>query len=465
MEKLMIPVIISGGSGTRLWPLSRNSLPKQFCEIFDESLITQTYKRLKPLGNPYILTVENFKALSLKFLSPLGLKEHQLILEPFGRNTAPAIALLCEELLRQGLEDEVVGVFPADHFILETENFQNCVRAAAHIAMSEQVVTIGIEPTAPSTGYGYIELDKSKQIQAANSIAYLALGFREKPSRQVAEKFIADKKFLWNAGMFVFQIKHMISLFEKHQLELWGQIKKIGPENLNETYQKIKPTSIDYGIMEKLDSHICIPSNFQWSDVGSWDSLVELLYGLKPVSSPLKKDFFQTHSDGNVHMGSSERIVGFVGVKNLIVVNTDDATLIATKGSTEKVKDLLDQIQNSKIKSQHNFEIRPWGKFEILKETPDFKSKIITVDPGGKHSYQSHTQREEHWTIVKGVGEVILDGKTISISKGSSIFIPIGCKHRILNTGSEALIFIEVQLGTYFGEDDITRYNDDYGRT
>lgn len=461
----MIPVIISGGSGTRLWPLSRNSFPKQFCEIFEQSLIEQTYKRLQVLGSPYVLTVESFKSLSLKFLAPLGLKEDQLILEPFGRNTAPAIALLCAQLHKQGLGNEIVGVFPADHFILEEDLFQNCVQAAVSLANNSQIVTIGIEPTEPATGYGYIELDKTKHYEANGLQAYSALGFREKPNKETAEKFISENKFLWNAGMFVFQVNHMISLFEKHQPQMWQLINSITPQNLCEVYQKINSISIDYGIMEKLNEHVCLPSKFQWSDVGSWDSLVELLEKSKKVTSVLKKSFYHTHGQGNIHMGCTERTVGFVGVNDLIVVNTEDATLVTAKGATERVKDLLDKMQNDRTKSQHNFEIRPWGKFEILKETSDFKSKIITVDPGGKLSYQSHTKREEHWTIIKGSGEVVLNDKVVLISKGSNIFIPTGCKHRIINTGKEPLVFLEVQLGTHFGEDDIIRHNDDYGRT
>lgn len=460
----MIPVIISGGSGTRLWPLSRNGFPKQFCDIFEDSLISQTYARLKPLGPPHILTVEGFKPLSIKTLAPLGLKENELIIEPFGRNTAPAIALLCATFLKKGMENEIVGIFPADHFILQETQFQDCVRAANLLAHDADVVTIGIEPTEPATGYGYIEIDKSKKLETNFCSAYKALGFREKPNKEKAQEFIAAKKFLWNAGMFVFQVKKMISLFEIHLPQIWNPIKNASLSNISEIYKQISPISIDYGIMEKLNSHVCIPSSFQWSDVGCWDSIVDLLEKSKDVKSKLKKPFYQTHGKNNFNISSTARTIGFVGVDNLIVVDTEDATLIASRGSSEKVKDLLDQMQDSKVKTQHVFEVRPWGKFEILRDTEDFKSKVITVDAGAKLSYQSHAKREEHWTIIKGSGEIILDDKSIKVSRGSAVHIPTGSKHRIINTGTEPLVFLEVQLGSYFGEDDIVRYNDEYGR-
>jgi mannose-1-phosphate guanylyltransferase/mannose-1-phosphate guanylyltransferase/mannose-6-phosphate isomerase len=455
---------MSGGSGTRLWPLSRNSLPKQFCEIFEQSLITQTYSRLKPLGPPHILTVEGFKDLSIKALTPLGLKQSDLMLEPFGRNTAPAIAMLCARLLQKGLDHEVVGIFPADHFILQESQFRKCVQAAELLALKADVVTIGIEPTEPATGYGYIEINRKESFVADQSTAFKALGFREKPNRVQAQQFIAAKTFFWNAGMFIFQVKKMIALFEKHLPQIWAPMKNSKPENITEVYKQISPISIDYGIMEKLDSHICIPSSFQWSDVGSWDSIVDLLEKSSEVKSKLKKNLYETHGNSNTLISSTERTLGFVGVNNLIVIDTEDATLIASRGTTENVKELLDLMPNNRSRTQHTFEIRPWGKFEILRDTQDFKSKIITVDPGARLSYQSHTKREEHWTIINGSGEVILNDETIKVSRGKSVLIPMGSKHRIINTGAEPLVFLEVQLGSYFGEDDIIRYKDEYGR-
>jgi mannose-1-phosphate guanylyltransferase/mannose-1-phosphate guanylyltransferase/mannose-6-phosphate isomerase len=460
----MIPVIISGGSGTRLWPLSRNSFPKQFCEIFDESLIEKTYSRLKPLGPPHILTINGFRSLSLKFLKPLGLNENELIAEPFGRNTAPAIALLCAEFQKAGLAHEIVGIFPADHFILNDEEFRNCVRQAALLTQNTDIVTIGITPTHPATGYGYIEIDKTRPQYSENILAYNAIGFHEKPNLETAQKFILENKFLWNAGMFVFKVHKMISLFEKHLPQIWNPIKNATKETISEIYTKISSISIDYGIMEKMDSHICGPSTFQWSDVGTWDSIAELLERPEHISSNLKTNLYETHGNNNFFVSSTEKTVGFVGVSDLIVVNTDDATLICARGSTEKVKNLLDQIHNNTIKNQHTFEIRPWGKFEILKETDEFKSKIITVDIGAQISYQSHSQRKEYWTIIKGTGKVILNETATLVKKGSTIHIPINCKHRIINSGLEPLVFIEVQLGSYFGEDDIVRYKDEYGR-
>jgi len=454
----MIPVIISGGSGTRLWPVSRKSYPKQFANILDESLFVKTYKRLEPLGKPWIVTTAGLKVLTEKSLKQMGQPTDRVLFEPYAMNTAPAIALLCKNFELSGLADEVVGVFPADHYIADTALFQKHVLEAEKIAQTGQIVTLGIQPTHPATGYGYIELKKSNTgaIQGVE-----ALGFREKPALEKAIQFLANGNFVWNAGMFIFKVSTLIAEFKKHMPELWSAINQLDVDlsNLSEIYKQCPSQSIDYGIMENLPSHTCIPCSFSWSDIGSWDALVDL-------NGDFEGEKVEVSAKNNSIIGQKDKTYAFIGVEDLVLIDTEDALVVSKKGETEKVKNVVDQLnlKNSSKTKDHNFEIRPWGQYKILNDTEYYKSKVISVDPKAQLSYQSHNNRSEHWVVVKGKGEVVLNDEVIPVAYGKHVFIPVGAKHRIRNTGDSALEFIEVQSGTYFGEDDIIRYQDDYSR-
>ncbi|MBS1970411.1 MAG: mannose-1-phosphate guanylyltransferase/mannose-6-phosphate isomerase [Bdellovibrionales bacterium] len=455
----MIPVIISGGSGTRLWPVSRKACPKQFSKILDESLFVKTYKRLQPLGNPWVITTEALKVLTEKSLKEIGQSAERVIYEPFAMNTAPAIALLCKNFEMSGQSEEVVGVFPADHYIPDASLFHQHVRAAEEIAKSGQIVTLGIKPTLPSTGYGYIEL-QGKGVGGIEGLC--AIGFREKPALEKAIEFLEKGNFVWNAGMFIFKVSTLIAEFKKHMPELWQAIEdlEVDHSNLKEIYSKCPSQSIDYGIMEKLESHTCVPCSFSWSDIGSWDALVNL-------NGDFEGEKIQVEATNNALAGMKDKTYAFIGVDDLVVIDTEDALVVAKKGETEKVKNVVDQLSKAgsqKVKD-HNFEIRPWGQYRILNDTEYYKSKVITVDPKAQLSYQSHNNRSEHWVVVKGRGEVVLNDEVIPVSYGKHVFIPVGAKHRIRNTSETPLEFIEVQSGSYFGEDDIVRYQDDYART
>lgn len=483
-----VPAIISGGSGTRLWPVSRQSYPKQFAEIFGDglgnSLFARAAARVMPLGTPWTITVEDLRTLTEKALIVEGLSREQALrhtlYEPRGRNTAPAIAFLCRALEIHGHKDAVVGVFPADQLIEDEEKFRSTVLEAAEIAARGEIVTLGITPTFPATGYGYIEttglFDKTM-----SSTAMKATRFCEKPNEAKAREFIGSGGYFWNAGMFVFKLSKMIELLKEHAPKVWLPFEDLKADysNIKDIYDRVESISIDYAVMEKLSSHVTMPCDFAWNDVGSWDAIADIKQGKHAVlaSSALAQGTsaseataaIQISSENNFVFPTDQKTYAFVDVDDLVVVDTQDATLIVKRGRSEKVKDVVDRLKSfppmaAKRATQHAFEIRPWGKFEVLKDTPDFKSKVISVDPGAQISYQSHEKRAEHWTIIKGRGEVVLNDETIPVAAGSHIFIPVKAKHRIRNTGSEPLTFVEVQLGTYFGEDDIVRYEDSYGR-
>ena len=468
-QNKFIPVILSGGMGTRLWPVSRASLPKQFCEFLDESLLEKTIKRLLPMGSVWTLTTSELGTLTNRVFSQLGIPKSQILFEPVGKNTAPAIALLCHQMNLMGDGESVVGIFPADHLVMNEAEFQKALKLAAQTALSAApVVTLGIKPEYPATGFGYIETSRESIQKLDGLSAHPVKSFREKPDLKTAEKFIASGEFFWNAGIFVFKVSSMIALFEKLMPELWSEILKIKKDlsNLNEIYSGLKSVSIDYGIMEHLKDQVCVPCDIGWSDLGSWDDVAR--FGAPPFSLPLANfaEAFQHESKNNFVFADHKKVVGLVGVEDLIVVDTEDALLISKRGASQKVRGIVDSLIASQNKSakEQRFELRPWGKFAILRDEEHFKSKIIWVDPHSQISYQSHTKRSENWIIVKGQGEVVLDNKTISVKLGDSIQIPQGAKHRMRNTGSSVLEFIEVQTGSYFGEDDITRFEDDYKR-
>ena len=467
-QNKFIPVILSGGMGTRLWPVSRASLPKQFCEFLDESLLEKTIKRLMPLGSVWTLTTSELTTLTNRVFSQLGIPKNQILFEPMGKNTAPAIALLCHQMNLSGEKNSVVGIFPADHLVINEKEFQKALKLAALATEKAPVVTLGIQPEYPATGFGYIEVSQDKAMKLENLSAHPVQSFREKPDLKTAEKFVADGDFFWNAGIFVFKVSNMISLFEKLMPELWTEIVKVKKDlsNLTEIYSKLKSVSIDYGIMEKLTDQMCVPCDIGWSDLGSWDDVAR--FGEPPFSLPLANfaEAFEHDSKNNFVFSDHKKVVGLVGVEDLIIVDTEDALLVSKRGSSQKVRAIVENLVSTQNKSakEHRFEMRPWGKFAILRDEDYFKSKIISVDPRAQISYQSHTKRTENWIIIKGQGEVVLDNTVIPVKQGESVQIPLGAKHRIRNTGNSVLEFIEVQTGSYFGEDDITRFEDDYNR-
>jgi len=463
----VIPIILSGGSGSRLWPISRSSYPKQFCEIFDEPLLEKTMRRLAKWGEPRVVTVQSLSVLTERGVKALGYDVKNIVYEPMAKNTAPAVALICWKLLKEGKGGEIAGIFPADHMVANESEFKKVIELAVSCAKKDRIVTIGIQPQYPATGFGYIECDDSTFEKQGEIEAKKVLGFREKPDLETATKFLAQKRFFWNAGMFIFKVDTMVGEFKKHLPDLWNKISTLTADlsNLSEVYQSVESVSVDVGIMEKVKEQVCIPCEIGWSDLGSWDDYAKMM-----EKQNFKAPHFQVaqvDSENNFVYSLKQKTIGLVGVEDLIVVETPDALLISKKGASQNIKPLVEQLtrENKNITKDHYFDFRPWGKYEIISDSEDFKIKVISVNPDSQLSYQSHVHRAEHWVVIEGEGEVVINDQVISVTPGSSIVIPQSSKHRIRNTGSKTLRFIEVQTGDYFGEDDIKRYADDYKRT
>lgn len=460
----ILPVIMSGGSGTRLWPVSRTKFPKQFCELIDEPLHTKTLKRIQRFDPALIVTSILFRDLTESDLRIHKFKIEKALYEPQPKNTAAAIALVCRYLELKGRAQQVVGVFSSDNLIQNEDAFFKALDAAARTAEKNQVVVLGIKPDKPETGFGYIQVaDRAVGTLKPTSV----LKFHEKPSADTAQKFLNEGTYFWNAGIFVFKVSKMIELFKVHEPEMWNLMSTLKSDlsNLDSIYSEIKNISIDYAILEKMGNQdlSCVTCDIGWSDLGSWDSLIDIRHQSKSMDSNKPVEI---KSKGNSIVPFENKNYSFIGVDDLIVVDTQDALLICKKGQSQHLKDLVRtlKIKNEKITNDHVFENRPWGRFEVLKEQPHYKSKIIRVDAGQKISYQSHVNRSEHWILVRGQATVVLNDQEIPLKTGEHIFIPQGAKHRIMNTTNEVVEFIEVQIGSYFGEDDIVRYQDEYGR-
>jgi mannose-1-phosphate guanylyltransferase/mannose-6-phosphate isomerase len=458
----MIPVILSGGSGTRLWPVSRPDFPKQFCELFDESLILKSLVRVSKLGSPWVITSQKMELLTQKTFLSLGIPSDQILAEPEAKNTAAAIAWACRTFQAQGKTDAVVGIFPADHLVQDETTFVKALKMAEDAAKSGALVTLGIQPTYPATGYGYIEL--KTRSQGDQPVAHSAIRFCEKPNLETAKEFLANGRYAWNGGIFVFRVDHMIELMKTHLPEVWNHFEAVqAPRDKTQVAAAFKATpsiSIDYGVMEKLPSHTCITADFGWSDVGSWDEMANLS---KPTNNPVTQI---EGSNNYIFSREPNRSYALVGVSDLMVIDTQDALLICKKGQSQKVKDAQSDLakKGAAPANAHPFENRPWGRFDILKDTAKFKSKVIRVDPGQQLSLQSHAKRAEHWIILNGNPVVVLNNDILRPKAGEHVYIPTGAKHRMRNPTNEAVEFVEVQVGSYFGEDDIVRYQDDYRR-
>lgn len=462
----MISVLLSGGSGTRLWPVSRAKMPKQFCDLFGDSLQSLSLRRVSKFGKTWIVTSEALRVLTEKELREENRPDVRAVYEPVPRNTAAAIALVCRLLQLEGRSEEVVGIFPSDHLIRDEGAFGHAVATGVAEAERGRIVTLGLRPHHPETGYGYIQIN-GKPTSYDGSQSLRVEKFHEKPTVEKARDFLSAGSYFWNAGIFLFRADVMAGLLAKHEPDVWNPLSELAVDssNLKEIYSREKSISIDYAVMEKIggtDSLVCIPIDMGWSDVGSWDAVADEFRGESKnarIKSVKSHGVYVNVPDG--------KYVALLGVEDLHVIDTGDALLIAKKGDAQNVRMVVDEWSKSgeKVATEHAFEDRPWGRFEILRDTERFKSKVITVDPKQQLSYQSHAQREEHWIITRGSGEVVLNDVVVPVQAGAHIHIPLGAKHRIRNVGTEVLEFVEVQLGTYFGEDDIIRYQDDYKRS
>lgn len=449
-----IPCLLSGGSGSRLWPFSRRLLPKPFAPLLAEPLFESTLDRLSGLGPIHVIT-----HLELAPLTEHSLKAKNILAqtyyEPLARNTAPAIALVCWDLMQKNCADSVLGIFPADHYIPNQTAFMASIQKAQEIALQGSLCLIGIPPTAAETGFGYIET----QFDVSSS-SFFVKKFHEKPNLETAQNYI-KQGFLWNSGMVIGQVKIIWSLLERHQPALVNTLKTLNADlsNLKSIYQKLPNISFDYAILEHLQAPDLkiIPATFEWSDVGTWSSISEL--------APSQPGY---HIDANnlKWLSTQNKVYAGIGVDDLIIVDTEDALLITHKDHTQKVAKLYEllKISEPEVTERHLFEQRPWGDFKVLNEENGFKAKVIKVLPGCQLSYQSHNHRSEHWVVAQGEAIVTIDDQDHHLKRGEYIFIKAQQKHRLKNPGLVDLKVIEVQIGEYLGEDDITRYLDHYGR-
>jgi mannose-1-phosphate guanylyltransferase / mannose-6-phosphate isomerase len=467
---MLIPIILSGGAGTRLWPVSRETHPKPFMRIGGgKSLLTQTYDRaLAVCGNiaPLIVTNHDYYFLSQDELATQTAAPRYL-LEPTGRNTAPAIAMAAMWAMEQD-DDACMLVMPADHLIKDTASFHIAVQHAESLARDGFLVLFGIKPTAPETGFGYIEMGAATGEQAR-----MVERFVEKPDAVTAARYIAQGNYVWNSGMFCFKASTILDAFAsycpallKAAQQVWRATKPEGDKiPLPADFSALESISIDYAVMEKAKNIAVIPGDFDWSDIGAWNAVADAIPADEHGNTSNNCQTIVIDSY-NTHIETKDRLVVAIGLENLLVVDTPDALLVADKSRSQEVREVVSQLKASGHDAHrlHRTVARPWGAYTILEEGPGFKIKRIVVKPGASLSLQMHHHRSEHWVVVSGNAEVVNGEQTIALQANESTYIPAGHKHRLRNSGDTELALIEVQCGAYLGEDDIVRFEDIYGR-
>lgn len=456
----MTNIILCGGSGTRLWPISRTLLPKQFVKLFsNKSLFQLTVERNSKLcKSQFIVSNSEQYFLALDQLEELNKSNNNYLLEPIGRNTAPAIALACMALEY----NEIVLVTPSDHLIKDEKEYEKVLKKAKEFAKDNKLVTFGITPTFAETGFGYIESINEFDVKA----------FHEKPDFQTATSYLKAGNYYWNSGMFCFKAGVFLDELEKYSPEIYNKSQDaFNNANKNEIIRikhedmiAIPEDSIDYAVMEKSDIVKVIPSNISWSDVGSFDALFEELPKDKNNNTK-NENHISIDSKNNLVYGN-DKLIATVDVEDLIIVNTGDALLISKKGSSQKVKKVVEKLKasNSQLHNIHLKGHRPWGTYTVLEESVGYKIKRIEVKPGCRLSLQKHFHRNEHWIVVSGTATVTVGNETRLVRPNESTYIKMGEIHRLENQGKIPVVLIEAQVGEYTGEDDIVRINDEYGR-
>lgn len=469
---MLIPLILSGGSGTRLWPVSRKNLPKQFLELAGKgTLFQQTLERTQQLPDvaaPIVVASDDHRFLAAEQLLQIGIDNATIVLEPLARNTAPAIALGALQALQRG-GDPLLLVLPADHLIGDTLAFAEAVRQAAPLAEQGWLVTFGIRPDRPETGFGYI-----RRADAAGEHGFRVEQFVEKPDLATAESYLADGRYDWNSGMFLFKASRYLEELAEHAPAMLAAVRESNANALAdldfvrvdpETFATVPDGSIDYVVMEKTGRAAVIPVDCGWSDIGSWSAL--WLTGDKDADGNMSEGDTLSIDSRNSLLRSHERhLLTTVGVDDLIVVTTPDATLVAHRDAAQDVKRIVEQLKASgrTEHSLHRVVHRPWGSYDSLEARERFQVKRIVVKPGASLSLQKHHHRAEHWIVVSGTAEVTCDDKIFLLCENQSTYIPLGSTHRLRNPGKVPIELIEVQSGSYLGEDDIVRFDDVYGR-
>ena len=466
---MIVPVILTGGSGTRLWPLSRTFFPKQFINLInDTTLFQDTIMRLpKEVSEPLIICNEANRFIVAEQLRQIESGNIGIILEPVGKNTAPAIAIAAMKLLNDN-KDPILLVLSSDHLIKNNQKFHNSIIVANEIAEQKKLVAIGVEPSAAETGYGYIEIDNSD-----TSEYYNITSFTEKPNQKNAKKYLDSGNYLWNSGIFLFRASVYLRELEKFEPEIYTACKKssksvnidsdfVRLDNIH--FRKCPSKSIDYAVMEKTNNAVVVPFNGVWSDIGSWDTL----WKAKP------KDTNNNVIEGDVildkvsnsYVYSSNRLVSATNLSDLIIIDTQDALLVSSKKSSQNINNIVEKLKiDSRSEKDDNRKVyRPWGYFDSIDYGEGFQVKRLFINPGAKLSLQKHQKRAEHWVVVKGIAIVTCGENKYKLTENQSTYIPKGEIHRLENREKNPLEIIEIQTGNYLGEDDITRLEDDYER-
>lgn len=476
---MIFPVILSGGSGSRLWPVSREHYPKQFLNLHkeDRSLLQEAAQRLNNVegaGTPLIVCNEEHRFLVAEQMHQIGLENTQIILEPCGRNTAPALALAA--LAAQGKDAELL-VMPADHVIKDEIAFAEAVAKGSELASQGKLVTFGITPNSAHTGYGYIKRG------SAQGPGYHVDAFVEKPDKAHAESYLASGDYLWNSGIFLFKADAYLAALRQYAPDILDVCERAYAQRSEdlyflrvdpETFAQSRSESIDYAVMEHTQEAAVVPMDPGWSDIGAWDAVHALKASEDQRNNNAVHGDVMLHNTHNSLIHSESRLVAAVGVSNLVIVETDDAVLVADRYQAQDTKLIVNALKAAgrKESTSHKRAYRPWGHYHTMVLTDSFQVKEIVVNPGAKLSLQMHHHRAEHWVVVKGTARVtqgeghgdLSNLKSFLLSEDESTYIPLGTVHRLENPGVIPLHLIEVQTGSYLGEDDIVRYNDDYGR-
>ena len=476
---MIVPVILSGGSGSRLWPLSRAHYPKQFISLVNKTTLFQdTILRLpENLNNPLVICNEDHRFLAAEQLRQIDKKSCGIILEKIGRNTAPAITLAALKLKKE-FDDPILLVLSADHYIENINAFHDAIEIAKKNAAEGKMVTFGIEPTGPETGYGYIKAKESE-----NSLAMNIDCFKEKPNIELAKEYLDENiqlkmkncqlSWYWNSGVFMFKASTYLNELEKYEPEILASCKKsFQPEEKdfdfirlnNDEFLKCKEKSIDFAVMEHTQNSIIVPLDANWSDIGSWSSLVDVK--AKDKNGNVIEGDVIIDEVFDTYLSSSNRLISAIGVSNLVIIDTPDALLIANKQNSQKIKNIVDKLkQNNRYEvDNHRKVYRPWGSFDSIERGDGFQVKRIVVNPSAKLSLQKHQYRSEHWVVIKGIAMVTCGEELFELKENESTYIPQNTIHRLENKTNTPLEIIEIQTGSYLGEDDIIRLEDDYQR-